>query len=168
VLGSPKSEAGVRTVPLAPELVRMLQAHLAAQREHVLRRGAAYDRDLDLVFAGQDGEIIDPNTLRHSDWAKLCRAAKLKVQIYDLRHSAATELLPAGVNPKLASEMLGHADTELLLNVYGHARRTRRRGPTLPCGSPWPSTRSGRGWRTGSSFPLNQPLNSHQRRSPIA
>jgi integrase len=121
VLGPPKSEAGARTVVIAAELVRLLQGHLAQQRERVLQRGAAYDRKADLVFAGQDGELVDPNTLRRRDWSRLCRAAGIEAQIYDLRHSAATALLASGVNPKLASELLGHADTQLLLNVYGHA-----------------------------------------------
>jgi integrase len=42
------------------------------------------------------------------------------MRLYDLRHSAATLLLSAGVHVKVASEMLGHSTATLTLDVYSH------------------------------------------------
>jgi integrase len=49
-------------------------------------------------------------------------AAKLPTdfRLYDLRHMAATLALAAGVQPKVVSEMLGHASAALTLDVYSH------------------------------------------------
>src|SRR5262249_53543527 len=75
----------------------------------------------DLVFAGPEGQLLDAANLRSREWTRLCKNAGVNgAQIYDLRHTAATELLQAGVNPKSAAALLGHASTQMLLDVYGH------------------------------------------------
>jgi integrase len=38
--------------------------------------------------------------------------------MYDLRHTAATLLLRAGVHPKVVSERLGHSSVAFTLDVY--------------------------------------------------
>jgi len=42
------------------------------------------------------------------------------LNLYSLRHSCATLLLSAGVNPKVVSERLGHASIVLPLDTYSH------------------------------------------------
>ncbi len=42
------------------------------------------------------------------------------VRLYDLRHTTATLLLQAGINPKVVSERLGHSTIVLTLDVYSH------------------------------------------------
>ena len=39
---------------------------------------------------------------------------------YDLRHTAATAWLAAGIDVKTVQAWLGHASAELTLNLYGH------------------------------------------------
>lgn len=43
-----------------------------------------------------------------------------KLRLYDLRHSSATFLMQANVNPKVVSERLGHSTITLTLDVYSH------------------------------------------------
>jgi integrase len=43
-----------------------------------------------------------------------------RIRLYDLRHSAATIALAAGVSPKVVSEQLGHASTAFTLDTYAH------------------------------------------------
>ncbi|HJP70553.1 MAG TPA: site-specific integrase [Candidatus Limnocylindria bacterium] len=51
----------------------------------------------------------------------LLKAAGLPlIRFHDLRHTAATLMLSAGVNPKIASEMLGHASVAFTLDRYSH------------------------------------------------
>lgn len=52
----------------------------------------------------------------------MLKAAKLPedFRLYDLRHTAATLALCAGVPPKVVSEMLGHASAAFTLDVYSH------------------------------------------------
>ena len=42
------------------------------------------------------------------------------LRFHDLRHTCATLLLREGVNPKVVSEMLGHASITITLNTYSH------------------------------------------------
>lgn len=42
------------------------------------------------------------------------------LRFHDLRHAAATLLLGEGINPKIVSEMLGHAQVAITLDIYRH------------------------------------------------
>jgi integrase len=50
----------------------------------------------------------------------LGKGALPDVRFHDLRHTCATLLLSARVNPKVVSEMLGHASVAITLDVYSH------------------------------------------------
>ncbi|HEV8190134.1 MAG TPA: tyrosine-type recombinase/integrase [Ktedonobacterales bacterium] len=41
-------------------------------------------------------------------------------RFHDLRHMAATLLLSARINPKVVSEMLGHASVSITSDIYSH------------------------------------------------
>jgi integrase len=47
-----------------------------------------------------------------------------RVRFHDLRHSHATQLLLAGVHPKIAQERLGHATITTTLDLYSHVTDT--------------------------------------------
>jgi integrase len=42
------------------------------------------------------------------------------IRFHDLRHTWATLLLSRNVNPKIVSEMLGHASIAITLDTYSH------------------------------------------------
>ena len=48
------------------------------------------------------------------------------IRFHDLRHTAATLMLNAGVNPKVVSEMLGHTSVAITLDRYSHVIPTLR------------------------------------------
>jgi integrase len=43
-----------------------------------------------------------------------------ETRFHDLRHTCATLLLSRSVNPKIVSEMLGHANIAITLDTYSH------------------------------------------------
>jgi len=47
-----------------------------------------------------------------------------RVRFHDLRHSHATQLLLAGVHPKIAQERLGHSTISVTLDLYSHVTET--------------------------------------------
>jgi integrase len=50
-----------------------------------------------------------------------CRrvAATTAARVSDLRHTAATLLLEAGMHPRVVAERLGHSTPSLVMNTYG-------------------------------------------------
>jgi integrase len=74
----------------------------------------------DLVFTTAAGSPINENTLRRHFKSLLAAAGVPAIRLYDLRHTAATLYLSAGVPVKVVSEMLGHASTAFTLDTYAH------------------------------------------------
>ena len=104
--------------------MRALVAHQARQAAERQRRGAIWD-DLDLVFPNTIGRPISPQNLLRRDHYPLLAAAGLpRVRFHDLRHTLATLLLGRGVHPKVVSEMLGHTDVGITLDLYSHVTAT--------------------------------------------
>lgn len=48
------------------------------------------------------------------------RTGVTPIRLHDLRHTHATLLLAAGVNPKVVSERLGHSSVSFTLDTYAH------------------------------------------------
>ena len=81
--------------------------------------GEAWDSSLDLVFPNTVGKPMDGTNLLHYHFYPLLKRSDLpRIRFHDLRHTAATLLLGRGVNPKIVSEMLGHASIGITLDIY--------------------------------------------------
>jgi len=74
----------------------------------------------DLVFKTASGQPINSDYLAKHFRSILDLAGLSRIRLYDLRHSAATIALAAGVSPKVVSEQLGHASTAFTLDTYAH------------------------------------------------
>jgi integrase len=78
-----------------------------------------------------DGEKCEPGALNRGQHLRIHREAELpQIRFHDLRHTAATLLLLAGVHPKIVSERLGHASIEVTLNTYSHVLPTMQKAAT--------------------------------------
>jgi integrase len=112
VYGSPKTDAGRRTVPLPSFLVSALRAHLG---DRIL------DRD-GFVFLSEQG-----HPWRHSNFmSRFWRRTVLdqpslppSLRFHDLRHTCAAILISEGAHPKQIQEWLGHASITITLDRYG-------------------------------------------------
>jgi integrase len=77
----------------------------------------------DYVFTREDGRPPHPDTIRQR-FDRLAAAAGLtRITFHDLRHSYATAALRAGLNPKVISERIGHADVAFFLQTYAYVLR---------------------------------------------
>lgn len=103
----------------APAL-RALTKHRIAQHQERLALGSGYENN-DLVFATTIGTPLQPRNVIGRHLKPILRKAGLPdIRWYDLRHTTASLLLQAGVNPKIVSEMLRHSSVKLTLDVYSH------------------------------------------------
>jgi integrase len=120
---SPKSRAGIRTVPILGVLRDHLEAFglpagsdLAFGRDRsspfspeVLgeRSKRAWEAANDRKQEAAEGEGRDPDLLR-------------PITLHECRHTFASLLIDAGVNPKAIQEFMGHATIEETFSRYGH------------------------------------------------
>lgn len=119
VEGAPKTDAGVRRIPLTPMVVAALRKWKATQAHERLLLGRRWEGD-DYVFTSRDGEEYHPQTLG-SNLTVFCKRAEVRVlPLHHLRHTYATNALRAGVDVKVVSQMLGHANVALTINLYMH------------------------------------------------
>lgn len=79
-----------------------------------------YPEARDLIFTTPSGRPIGADYLAKHFRSTLDLAGVPRLRLYDLRHSAATIALAAGVSPKVVSEQLGHASTAFTLDTYAH------------------------------------------------
>lgn len=117
MFGPPKSDAGRRTLAMPAALTAMLTEHLT---EHLTDRGVI-GRDDALVFTAQDGGPLRASNFRQRVWIPATRQSALEgLRFHDLRHTAASTLVAAGIDVRTAQERLGHSDPRLTLGVYAH------------------------------------------------
>lgn len=103
VTGSPKSAAGERFVPIAPELLPILRRAYrlppsswvcpCAPEAHDRRWQRIQQRELEL---------------------------SQRYRLHDLRHTYVTRLLLAGAVPRVVQYVAGHSSLELTMQVYSH------------------------------------------------
>jgi integrase len=114
----PKS-GRARTVALSSTVIAELKAHRVRQAEEQLRLGLRPDAD-SFVVAQVDGSPLQPRSLTH-EWVRIIGKTSLpRIRFHDLRHTHASQMLAAGVHPKIASERLGHATIGITLDLYSH------------------------------------------------
>jgi integrase len=105
-----KTHAGTRTVPIPAALRTALLAHR-------LRQGTGGTGHL---FTNRAGRPFDPSTVvdrAHKAWKQ---AGLNPIGLHECRHTYASLLIAAGVNPKAISTYLGHASITITLDRYGH------------------------------------------------
>lgn len=86
---------------------------LTAAKTEELAGALIVDRD-QLIVA-----VLETNDRRV--WLGLLAAAGLRpIRLYDLRHTAATFAVAAGVSVKVISDQLGHASISFTLERYSH------------------------------------------------
>lgn len=114
----PKSERSARTIRLSESTLDVLRTHRLGQKKLCLQIGKYYE-DNDLVFCEVDGKVWHPGRFT-GYFRRLVTKAGIKANFHLLRHTHATELLAARVNPRLVSDRLGHSTVAFTLDVYGH------------------------------------------------
>jgi integrase len=105
---------------LTKDAAEALREHLTRQLEEIDGLGDLFE-DNGFVFCTAKGTLINPSNLRKRSFAPLLvRAGLPHMTFHQLRHTAATILLLKNVNPKIVSEMLGHASIAITLDTYSH------------------------------------------------
>jgi integrase len=115
---APKTDGSAATLALPASLGTALREHVEVQQ--LERMVARVWVDPGLVFTTNVGTALEPRNVNRS-WVALCdRAGVRRVRLHDLRHSAATFMLAAGVDLKLIQTTLRHSRLATTADVYAH------------------------------------------------
>ncbi len=99
----PKTDAGIRKIPITDKLINLLLP-LMEQK---------------YLFQNEKGELLD-NSQFTRGWDKYKKETGISCTPHQLRHSYATILFDAGIDVKTAQCWLGHADINTTLGIYTH------------------------------------------------
>ena len=120
VLSASKTKGSRRTVRLSQTALEALRSHLERQLEEIDQAGGLWSEN-GLIFASEAGEPLDRRYITTHRFKPLLKRTGLpQIRFHDLRHTCATLLLAQNVNPKVVSEMLGHATLAITLDTYSH------------------------------------------------
>ncbi|EMI09196.1 integrase family protein [Anoxybacillus gonensis] len=120
ILPYTKTKSGARTIDLPEETIVQLKKHKKLIQQEKLKLGPQIYKDLDLVVCTELGTPTNKSNIRRIFNAIIKKAKVPKIRFHDMRHTHATLLLLQGVNPKIVSERLGHADVRITLDTYSH------------------------------------------------
>ena len=115
-----KRAAGARMIHLPRRAVATLRAHRKQQLELRMQLGAEWFCG-DLVFPSYgSGGVRRPRNVTKAVARARQRAGIAGGTLHGFRHGHATELLRAGVAPKVAQTRLGHSTVTVTMNIYSH------------------------------------------------
>lgn len=126
VIRSPKSITSQREIPMFDELWAGLMEYRDKQREMLDAFGIPFNEKTH-IFCMPTGKVYDPRTYEDL-FKRTLKAADLpSINFHALRHTFATRALEAGMDVKVLSSILGHAQASTTLNLYAHALPDHKR-----------------------------------------
>lgn len=118
-LAPPKSHAGIRTIGLDEETVRVLRHHRRQQRLWARRTGVLV-QDTSFVFATPLGEPYRPPSISQAFRRAIDTHQIQPITFHGLRHTHATLMLLKGMGIHELRRRLGHSSATFTLDRYSH------------------------------------------------
>lgn len=115
IIDTPKSMTSIRTIPINSKLYNILKQ----------MRGKC--KKTDFVLTGLSDHYVEPRNYQYN-FKEILKKSKIKrYKFHTLRHTFATNCIEAGMDIKSLSEILGHADVSITLNIYVHSSDKAKR-----------------------------------------
>lgn len=112
IITAPKTKNANRDIPINNCFLNILKNFKGTDNEYIISGSEKY---------------IEPRTYRKY-FEKVLKINKLKhINFHSLRHTFATNCISAGVDYKTVSELLGHANVNITLNLYVHPRMSQKK-----------------------------------------
>lgn len=112
IITTPKTKNANREIPINKDFLEILKKVKSDKKHYVLTGNEKY---------------IEPRTYRKY-FNKVLDELKIKhFNFHSLRHTFATNCISLGVDYKTVSELLGHANVNITLNLYVHPRYSQKK-----------------------------------------
>lgn len=130
----PKTDSGVRTIPMTTDVCKAL----IEQRQNQLSRGWRTNVEIggyrDFVFSTKNGNPIMPSAVNNlllniiNRYNRTIGEIELPhISAHNLRHTGCTRMAEAGVDPKVLQYIMGHSKISVTMEVYNHVSSERNR-----------------------------------------
>ncbi len=135
---NPKSNSGFRDIDLPPSVMNMLLSLKEEMKQRMRGMGTAWAGSRTLAenfcFTQNNGLPMALSTprLEMQRIIKTYNASRAEdqpelplIKFHELRHTTASILVAAGLDPETVAERLGHSDPSITLRIYSHAFKER-------------------------------------------
>lgn len=135
LVSTPKTEAGIRVIPMATEVKRALEQEREFQTE-VCPANIMIDGYSNFIFTSQTGGILSPHTVNraierirtayNNQETELANQEQREPQLlphfsaHTLRHTFCARFCEHETNLKVIQEIMGHASITTTMDVYNH------------------------------------------------
>jgi len=138
-INSPKTEAGVRQIPMLEFVKEAFLMEKKYHQEAGLECHSVIDGYSDFIFLNRNGEVYGQASLnkaikriiRDCNDEQFLKSESPEVLLpnfscHSLRHTFTTRLCEAGTNIKLMQDILGHQDISTTMNIYADVTKELR------------------------------------------
>ena len=112
IITNPKTHNAERDIPLNKEFAHILKKYQTESNNYILSNCDKW---------------IEPRTYRRYFKKCLDKAKIGQINFHGLRHTFATNCIKLGVDYKTVSELLGHANVNITLNLYVHPQISQKK-----------------------------------------
>ena len=125
-LQTPKTKNSKRVISIDPATLSILKSWKKDQIKIYFKNGKHFEGDENFIFTNQRGEWVHiHNFIRY--FKRFIADHKQKpITPHGLRHTHASLLFSAGVEPKNISDRLGHSTVQITLDLYTHITEEQR------------------------------------------
>jgi integrase len=121
-----KSESSERTISLDTFTVSLLSRYLETLDGERAAFGDAYPTHGKLMCF-EDGRPLHPDTVTRRFNRLVDAAGVRRIRLHDVRHTFSTIAMDAGIEPKIVSDRVGHANMNVTFQIYTHRSTGRDR-----------------------------------------
>lgn len=125
-LQTPKTKNSKRVISIDPTTLSILKGWKKDQIKIYFKNGKHFEGDENFIFTNQRGDWVHiHNFIRY--FKRFIADHDLKpITPHGLRHTHASLLFSAGVEPKNISDRLGHSTVQITLDLYTHITEEQR------------------------------------------
>ena len=114
-----KTDSSKREIIISNTTMEILKEYKKWQDSIIAKKGKSWNNE-NRVFTSKDGNYIYPTTCDHTIKKIVKKYNLAPISFHELRHTSASILIYKGINPKAVSERLGHASTDITMEIYSH------------------------------------------------
>ena len=137
----PKTEAGIRIIPMLDEVYEVLRTEYDYQKEAGFN-SATVDGMTGFIFCNKNGKVYDPHSINRAierilysyNAEEVIKAKKQHLDpviipnftCHHLRHTFCTRFCEVETNLKTIQSIMGHANIETTMNIYAEATKDKK------------------------------------------